>query len=182
MKKHSSTLKKISEGLKAIDNNTGYTIAILIVLVFASVLLVGYFVLIRPTPEGYMSIYVLDAQKKAEDYPELLVINQNNTFNVWVGVENHMGNVDKLQAQVFVKITNSSISSYPAYIDANVTYSLAMENKGKWENQTNITIDEPGNYAVIFELWAYDNNLEAMQFTGNFVRLNIAVLDDVSAS
>ena len=53
---------------------------------------------LRPQAEPYNTIYLLDANKKAVDYPEVLVANQNSTFNVYVDVENHMGTSAKLSS------------------------------------------------------------------------------------
>ncbi|HUT17188.1 MAG TPA: hypothetical protein VMW84_02690, partial [Acidobacteriota bacterium] len=91
MKIHLETMRKLGKSLK-LNDNKGYTVAVVIALIFVSSLLIGYYLISRLPPEGYTTIYVLDyPQKKAIDYPELLVINENSTFNVWVVVENHMG-------------------------------------------------------------------------------------------
>ena len=58
----------------------------------------------RPAPAGYSTIYVLDSQNKAANYPSVLVANQNSTFNVPVTVVNNMGGT--VQYEVLVKITN----------------------------------------------------------------------------
>ena len=59
---------------------------------------------------GYMTIYLLDGQGQAVDYPEVLVSGQNSTFTVQVVVENHMGNTT--DCQVLVK-TTQDLSSIP---------------------------------------------------------------------
>ena len=74
-----------------LSNNKGYTVAVTIALIFVFTLLMGYYLLLRIPSEKYTTIYLLDYQhKKAINYPEVLVINKNNTFNVWIGVENHI--------------------------------------------------------------------------------------------
>ena len=88
------TIKKLARSLNS-DNNNGYKVAVLIALILVSILVASYYVLLKPPQKGYMTIYLLDSQKKAINYPELLVINQNNTFNVWVEVENHMGKSER---------------------------------------------------------------------------------------
>jgi uncharacterized membrane protein len=101
------------------DNNNGYAVSVLIALILVSILVASYYVLLRPPQKGYMTIYLLDyQQKKALNYPELLVVNQNNTFNVWVEVENHMGK--KQDSEVLLKVIR-----YP-YFHLRLTQTLPM--------------------------------------------------------
>ena len=159
------------------DNNNGYAVSVLIALILVSILVASYYVLLRPPQKVYMTIYLLDSQKKALNYPELLVVNQNNTFNVWVEVENHM---EKRQySEVLLKVTNDTVPIFPFKADANATYVRTLENGETWKTLSTIAINEPGNYSVIFELWAYDEKVGALQFSGNFVVLNIEFVDQV---
>ena len=99
-------------GSLKLNDNKGYTIAIVLMVIVVSSLLIGYYLISRLPPEGYSTIYILDyQQKKAMDYPELLVINQNNTFKVRVGVENHMGN--RRSFEVLQKVIKGIIPSFP---------------------------------------------------------------------
>ncbi len=59
-------------------------VAIFLALIIVSATVVGYYFVLKPQAESYNTIYLLDAQKKAVDYPEVLVANQNSTFNVYV--------------------------------------------------------------------------------------------------
>jgi uncharacterized membrane protein len=171
------TIKKLGNILK-MDNNSGYAVSVLIALIFVSSLVAGYYVFLRPRQKGFMTIYLLDyQQKKALDYPELLVINQNNTFKVWVEVENHMGKSQ--YSEVLLKVTNDTVPIFPFKADANATYVRTLENGETWETLSNIAINEPGNYSVIFELWIYDEKVEELQFSGNVCVLNIEVVDQV---
>ena len=169
-------IKKLVRSLN-LDNNNGYTVSVLIALILVSILVASYYVLLRPPQKGFMTIYLLDSHKKAVNYPELLVINQNNTFNVWVEVENHMGK--SLPSEILLKVTNGTIPTLPVKADANTTYERTLENGEIWETLSTISINEPGNYSVIFELWAYDEKVGALQFSGNFVVLNIDVVAQV---
>jgi uncharacterized membrane protein len=170
-------LKKLNKSLK-IGNNKGYTVAVALALILVSSLLIGYYLVSRLPPEGYSTIDLLDyQQKKAIDYPELLVINQNSTFNVWVEVENHMGKSQ--QFEVLLKVTNQTISTFPVGVDASNTYSKTLENGETWENLATVSINQPGNYSVVFELWIYDQNAGAFQFTYNYCILNVEAVDKV---
>jgi len=160
---------------RSLDLND-YKIAIVFALIVVSSLLIGYYLISRLPPEGYSTIYTLNyPQKKAIDYPELVVINENNTFNVWVGVENHMGKSQSFE--VLQKVIKGPIPSYPVDAEITASYEKTMENGEIWETPAEVSINELGSYSVIFELWIYDDNAGAFTFSYNFCVLNIEVVD-----
>jgi uncharacterized membrane protein len=138
---------------------------------------VGYFALLRPIQRGHTTVYLLDTQEKAINYPELLVVNQNSTFNVYVDVENHMGKTQT--CQVLLKVVNGTISSVPVEAQASNSYVRTLENGEVWKNSVTGSINEPGNYSAVFELWIHDQNAGAFQFTYNYCVLNLEVVDQV---
>jgi len=170
------TMRKLGRSLK-LNDNKGYTIAVALTLIIVSSILIGYYLVSRLPPEGYTTIYVLDSQKKAIDYPELLVINENSTFNVWVVVENHMGK--RQSCEVLQKIIKGTIPSYPVDAEITSSYEKTMENGEIWETQAEVSINELGSYSLIFELWIYDDNAGAFQFSYNYCVLNIEVIDQI---
>ena len=177
MKIHSETNRNRGK-IQSLISNKGYTIAVALALIFVSSLLIGYYFISRLPPEGYTIIYMLNyPQKKAADYPELLVINENNTFNVWVVVENHMGT--RQSCEVLQKVINGPISSFPVEADVESSYAKTIENGETWETLATVSINEPGNYSVIFELWTYNDKAEALQFSYNYCVLNIEVVDQI---
>ncbi len=167
---HLETLKKLARTLK-LDNNNGYAVSVLIALIVVSVFVASYYVLLKPSQKRYMTIYLLDSQKTALNYPEFLAINQNNTLNMWIKVENHMGKSQ--QIEVLQKTTVDMIHLFPLEAEANARYERTLENGETWEIPATITLDTPGNYSVIFELWAYDKEVGELQFSGNACVLNI---------
>ena len=174
MKIHLETMRKLGKSLK-LNDNKGYTIAIAIALIFVSSLLIGYYLISRLPPEGYTTIYMLNyPQKKAANYPELLVLNENNTFNVWVVVENHMGT--KQSCEVLQKVIGNMIPSFPVETDAERSYAQTIENGETWETLATVSINEPGSYSVVFELWIHDET-GALKFSYNYCVLNIEVVD-----
>ena len=174
MKIHSETNRNLGKSLRLIDNK-GYTIAVALALIFVSSLLIGYYLISRLPPEGYTTIYMLNyPQKKAADYPELLVVNENNTFNVWVVVENHMGT--KQSCEVLQKVIGNMIPSFPVETDAERSYAQTIENGETRETLATVSINEPGSYSVIFELWIHDET-GALKFSYNYCVLNIEVVD-----
>jgi uncharacterized membrane protein len=166
-------MRKLGRSLK-LNDNKGYTIAIVFMLIFVSSLLAGYYLISSLPPEGYSTISILDSQKKAIDYPELLVLNQNNTFNVWVRVENHMG--EKQSFEVLQKVVKGTVSSFPVDAEVMGSYEKTMENGEIWETPAEVSINETGSYMLIFELWIYDNNAGAFQFSYDYNVLKIDVI------
>lgn len=161
--------KDLNERLK-LTGNKGYMISIGLALVLVSSLVIGYYLITHfSEPEGYATVYLLDSQKKAIDYPELLVANLNSTFSVWVGVENHMR--EAIQSEIQVKITDEPIMSTPINLSSVNTYPFALERDQTDEKSASITINEPGNYSVVFELWI------SGEFSHNYCVLNIEVVD-----
>jgi len=174
VKIHSETLKKRGNSLK-FESNEGYAVSVLIALIIVSILFVGYFALLRPIQRGYTTVYLLDTQEKAINYPELLVVNQNNTFNVYVEVENHMGKTQT--CQVLLKMVNGTIPSVPVDARTSNSYVRTLENGEVWKNLVTVSLNETGNYSVVFELWIHDQNAGAFQFTYNYCILNVEVVD-----
>ncbi len=173
MKTNVETKRTLGKGLEL--NNRGYKIAVTLAVIFVFSLLIGYYFVSRAPPEAYTSIYLLDYQnKKAIDYPELIVTNENSTFNVWVVVENHMG-VSK-SCKVLQKVITDTIPSFPVKADVGNSYTKTIENGASWETLATVSVNETGSYAVIFELWIYDE-AGTLQFSYNYCVLNIEVVN-----
>jgi len=137
----------LNERLK-LSNDKSYIVSIGLVLILVSSLVMGYYLITRLPPEGYTTIYLLDPQKKAIDYPELLVTDYNDTLNVWVTVENHMG--EALQFDVRLKVISGTISALPVEIDPTNSYTKTLEKDESWEIMAKTTMNSPGNYSVAF--------------------------------
>jgi uncharacterized membrane protein len=164
----------LGRNLGLTNNKNGYVISVALALLLASILLAAYFVTVRPPSNATMTIYLLDSQKKAANYPELLTIGQNSTLNVWVYVENHMGNSQDFK--VLLKLLNDSIiPSYPINAEPNATYSGNLGDGKTWETMANVTISQAGNYTAAFELWVYDKTAASFQFSNEYVVLPVQV-------
>jgi len=169
-------VKKIGRKI-GLNDDKGYAVAIFLALVIVSALVVSYFVLFRSQQAGYSTIYLLDSQNKAVNYPDVLVANQNSTFNVPVTVENHMGGT--VQYEVLVKITDN-LSSFPVNVQPAETYNMTLGNGQSWQKSVTVTENQVGSYSVVFEIWQYNPDSGAYQFTNNNVNnycvLNIQVI------
>jgi uncharacterized membrane protein len=167
---------KNPNGNSMLNENKGYVVAVAVALILVFSVFVAYYITSRAPPEGYTRIDLLDAQKQAVNYPELVVINQNNTFNVWVEVENHLG---KTQAfEILLKVTNDTSPTVPADVQPSNSYTT-LENGEKSETYSTVTINQPGFYSVIFELWLHDENTGQNQFSSNACVLNLEAVNQV---
>ncbi len=167
------SVKKIGRKI-GLNDEKGYAVAIFLALIIVSSVVIGYYVVLKPQPEGYNTICLLDSQKKAIDYPEVLVANQNSTFNVYVNVENHMGGKDNQTYQVLVKIT-PNLSGFPVDTQPIKTYDISLRDGDSWQNSASITENQVGSYSVVFELWQYKDG--TLEFTHNNCVLNIQVIN-----
>jgi uncharacterized membrane protein len=166
-------MNKLGQRL-GLGENKGYAVAITLALMFVSVLVAGYYLATRPPPEGYSTIYVLDSQK-GMDYPELLILGENNTFNVWVTVENHMRKSQSFE--VLLKIINDTSPEFPVNVTAENSYALTLDEGEAWETLSTVNIGEPGNYSVIFELWLRNEETRNLEFSENACVLNLEVVN-----
>jgi uncharacterized membrane protein len=148
-------------------------VAIFFALIIIVFLLTGYYLLYHPAPHGYSTIYLLDSQDKAVDYPQLLIAGQNSTFTVPIAVVNNMGWT--VQYQVQIKITNNLVS-YPVNVAPTAIYNATVTNGDTWQKTASVTENQPGNYWVVFELYTYDPSTNAYQFTYNYCVLPIQVV------
>lgn len=164
--------KSIGEKI-GISDDKGYLLAIFLALIIIASLLVGYYVIYKPKPEGYNTIYLLDAQNSATNYPQLLVANQNSTFTIPLGVVNNMGWT--VQYQVQVKITNNFVST-PVDVQPTAVYNVTVANGHTWQQSISVTENQVGNYWVVFELYTYNPNTNAYQFTYDYCVLPIQVI------
>ena len=174
MKLQSDTMKNPNGNFR-LDENKGYVLAVAVTVILVFSLLTGYYIITRAPPEGYTRIDLLDAQKQAVNYPELVVINQNNTFNVWVEVENHLGKTQSFE--VLLKVTNDTGPEFPADVQPSNSYNTTLENGEKWGTSSTITINQPGTYSVIFELWMTDENTGQNKFSGKVCVLNVEAIN-----
>ncbi len=165
-------------GKRIVSNDEkGYVSAIFLAVIVAFAIVVGYFsvnaysVYASP-PEGYNTIYMLSESKQAINYPEVLVSNQNSTFKVWVGIENHLGT--SAQYRVETKITKN-LTSFPVEAQPTDSYDMNLVNGGTWASMHTLTINEPGSYTVVFELWQQDAS-GTYQFTHDYTTLNIQII------
>jgi uncharacterized membrane protein len=157
-----------------LDEDKGFVFAVLLAVIIVSATVIGYYAWLKPQAEAYNTIALLDNQKIAVDYPEVLVANQNSTFNVYVNVTNHMG--ESASYQVQVKITKNLVN-LPVETTPTQTFEINNLGNGKsWENLVSLTQNEVGSYSVVFELYKHKSD-GSLEFTQDYNVLNIQVIN-----
>jgi uncharacterized membrane protein len=161
-----------------INGDNGTKLAVFLVLIIASATAIGYFAYAAAYgghANGYNTMYLLDNNKKAVDYNETLIVNQNTTFTVGLYVENQLGGSDNQTYQVLVKVT-PNLSSLPVVAEPVQTYDISLKNGGVWQTQSAITENVVGSYFVVYELYHYDQKY-GYSFTNNYCVLNMQVVN-----
>lgn len=156
-----------------LNDDQGFILPVLLALIIVVVVVAGYaFIMFRASPEEYNTIYLLDGQQKAVDYPETLIANQNSTFSVYVHVDNHMNSEQTYQVQTKIAqnllLTEDGVDTQP--VD---TYSFTIPAKGSDHRLVTVTENNVGSYVVVFELWRFYNGNYV--FTHDYCVLNIKV-------
>ncbi|MDR1993672.1 MAG: DUF1616 domain-containing protein [Nitrososphaerota archaeon] len=167
-------MPKLFEVIKTgLDEEKGYVIAVSLALIIVAAVVAGYYLLGNHTPEEYNTISLLDQQKQAVNYPELISVKQNSSFSVYVTVENHMNTVQKYMVQT--KITKTLPANFPngLQIEPANTYMFSLPPSETNQKLVTVTQNTPGNYAVIFELWRDLGT--SYEFTQNYCVLNIQI-------
>ena len=164
-------MKTLRRNIDIKDNKNVYAIAVAIALILASALLVTYYVALRPAPDRYATVYYLSSNRTT-DYPEFVVINMNSTFSLYVTVENNLG-YTLTNATLQVKVTGESNPSFPLNTSATQTFNGTVKDGASWENLATVSLNTPGQYFVVFELWTSDGS--SLQFSGYYATLSVLV-------
>jgi uncharacterized membrane protein len=144
-------------------------LTVVVALVIMSAVLV-YMVFFSPVQkQPFTSMYLLDSEKQLENSPETVVLGENSTFTVWVGVENH--NDTTLDYSVQVNLDDGNTE------ETIECFNKTLTNNETWETEVTITIEEPGNNKLTFELLFFDETENCWNQTGNWIELSIEAVE-----
>ena len=148
-------------------------VTILIALIVFAALLVKLTVFTPIETEPFSGIYYLDSEKQTTNLPKTVILGENSTFSLWLGVENQNGTKTPIDYIVKLKIDNGKEQINPRLADPLETFENTLNNGDTWEFQVTINIEKAGTNRIIFELW-YMNATSGMdQYTGNWVNLSV---------
>jgi uncharacterized membrane protein len=158
-----------------LNDDKGYLVPVFLALIVVIAVVAGFYIYftVYSTPEEYNTLYLLDSQHQAIDYPQVLVAGQNSTFAVNVAVVNHMKETHSYQVRTKV-VTNFMLSHDGVDAPTVDTYDVTIEKGATNEHVVTVTENAVGNYAVVFELWLQKGD-GSYEFTQNYCVLNIDV-------
>ena len=166
--------KIVTKAKKLLSDDKGFVVAIAVALIIVSYLMLSYYFVNRPLPVGYSTISMLDSENKTDNYPELVVLNHNNTFTVNLKVENHMGKTE--QYKVLAK-TVPVVEDIPIDAPPVASYEETILDGGAWSIPATITLNNEGNWSVAFELYRYIPESSLYRFDSyNLCVLNVQVV------
>lgn len=157
-------IKITSEGLRSIPNNSQEKIiivTIIIALIILSGLLIYQVFFTEDKKERFSAIYYLNKDGTLESFPDTVILGQNNTFKLIVGVINENGTT--MDYMVKVKIDNGNSIYQPN--NGNVTTTI--EDGNTWESEVDIFLETPGTNKIIFKLYAHEHKDDDYIFTEN---------------
>ena len=152
------------------NGDTTIVLTVLVSIFIIGILLVNL-ALEPPPEEKFDVIYLLDANKETDSFPKTVVIGENNTFTLWVGVENQRD--ETRNYSVLVKIDDGTAPVGSTDFDATETFTKTLANEELWEFQTTLTIDQMGHNRILFELWFLNATSSNLEYTGNWVNLSV---------
>ena len=167
-------VKGTPEGAKLVldvDEEKTIILTILVALVILGALLVNL-VLNTAPEEKFVAIYLLDSEKQAENFPKTVVLGENSTFSLWVGVENQNDTTKVFSVQVKVDDGKSPVDPSPA--EPTQSFEKTLVNTEIWEFPVTINIDQLGSHRLIFELWSFNGT--ALEYSGNWVSLSFEAI------
>lgn len=166
-------IKKTSEGTKSVSKSEEKTIIVTIViaLMILSALLVNL-VLTPIEKEQFSAIYYLDYKRTLENFPKTVILDQNNTFLLWVGVENR--NNKTMEYSVQIKIDDAKSPVNPSNSNVIDWTNKTLVSEEVWEFPATLFIDTPGINRIIFELHYFNGTRWA--YTGSWVTFSIEAL------
>ena len=167
-------IKKTPQESNASSKNDEKTIMVTIVvaLVILGALLVNLVFLTPIEKEPLSAIYYLDSEKTLENIPKTVVLGENSTFTMWVGVENQ--NDTKIDYSVQLKIDDGKSLETPNPSEVVEFVNGTLLDGDLWEFQIEMFLDKPGTNRVIFEL--HFDNEKKWEYTGSTVSLSIEAI------
>jgi uncharacterized membrane protein len=162
-------IKRTQKGAKSVSYSSEEKTIILTILVALAIMvaLLVYVVFFTPAQkEPFTSLYLLDSEKQLENIPKTVVLGENSTFSLWVGVENRNDTTIEYSVQVSLDEGNSSAELVGCF-------NRTVANGETWEFPVTISIDHPGSNMVIFELLFFDETKNGWSQTGILIDLSI---------
>ena len=167
-------IKRTSQGTKSVSGNSEektIVLTILVALVIIGTLLVNLVFFTPVETEHFSLIYYLDSEKQTTNLPKSVVLGENSTFSLWVGVENQ--NDTSMDYSVLVKVDDGSSPVDYSPAEPIESFEKTLTDGENWEFPVTISMLQLGSNRVIFELWFFNVTKNDFDYTGNWVSLSV---------
>jgi uncharacterized membrane protein len=168
-------IKRTEKGTKSDSKKSSeekiVIITILVAIVIMSALLVSTILLEPIETEKFTAMYILDSEKRADNYPKTVILGTNSTFTLWVGIENQ--NDKTIDYSVQVKLDDGTSTEDPSTAEPIYLFNKTLANEETWESPVTISIDQPGSNRIIFELYTFNQTANSWEYTGT--RFNYSI-------
>ena len=170
-------IKRTTKGAKYVSysrEEKTIIITILVALVIMGALLVKMTVFMPIETEPFSAIYYLDSENQTANIPKTVVLGENSTFSLWVGVENQ--NRTTIDYQVWIKmddgkgLLNHTSTEYIQSIEEPLE---PLAHGETWEFLVPINIEQLGTNRISFELWFFNETVNEFQYSGKWVSLSV---------
>jgi uncharacterized membrane protein len=166
-------IRRTSEAAES-DSRGGEEKTVILTILVALAIMVGilvYVVFFMPAQkEPFSAIYLLDSDKQLENIPKTVILGENSTFTLYVGVENRNDTTTEYSVQVSLDEGNSSAELIGSF-------NNTLANGETWEFPVTINIDQPGSHTIIFELWLFNKTKNSWDNTGSWLNLSIEAIE-----
>jgi len=149
-------------------------ITILVALVIIGALLVNLVFFTPVETEPFSAIYYLDSEKKTTNLPKTVVLGENSTFSLWVGVENQ--NYTIIDYQVWIKMDDGKGLLNHTSTEYIQSFEKTLAHGKIWEFPVTINIEQLGLNRISFELRFFNGTANKFQYSGKWVSLSVEAL------
>ena len=147
-----------------------------LLLIIGIVVISGFIVSAIFTPKpGYWHLGILNSDKKAENYPSTVAVDENITFYISVG--NYLNRDFSFHIEILKGDNDSVLSSSPtlnatSFVNSSI---ITLPHRAEWISSAfNVSFSQPGNnQSAIAELWEISTVGVRRFYDVVYMRLNV---------
>ena len=169
-------IRRTKKGTKSSSDHNEET-TIIIVIIIALVILTALLVNLVFTPvetELFSAIYYLDSGKMTSNLPKTVVLEENNTISLWVGVQNMNGTT--MNYEVDISMDNGQGQINRSLAESVERFEITLDNGKTEEVPVTITINQLGQNRIIFDLNVFNTTTKEFESSGKRVWLSVEAI------
>ena len=170
-------VKGTRQGAKSVSDRKEektITITILVAIVILVAFLVNLVFFTPAQKEPFAAIYLLDSEGQAENFPKTVVLGENSTFMVVVGVRNQNDTTNVFSVKM--KLDDGDGAVDPSPVEPIASFEETLLDEEIWEFEVTISIERLGTNRVIFELFSFNTTKNDFEYSGSWVNLSLEAI------